>query len=221
MACSTVSVWSRPLPCDADAFRGPLPAIPGLSPRRHFEHELKRKLYTFNGLNGPIAYLGWARGHHLMDRAANDPAMQDLLLQVRGESAHGLIAEFGFDPVEHAAFQSIAWEKYRNPALADAIERNARDSARKLGAGERLVGPALLALKHGREPFGYAAAIAAALAYDGSDDAGTQAVRAEVDAQGPAAALYRHAGLAPGHPLVGLVLRVWHDSPTHRHGAPS
>ncbi len=214
-----VSDWWT-LPCDADAFRATVPVVPGLSPRPDFGNELTRKIYTFNGLNGPIAYLGWARGHRLMDSAANDPALQDLLRLVREESAHGLLGEFSFDPTEHAAFQAIAWDKYRNPALADAIERNARDSARKLGARERLVGPALLALKHGREPRGYAAAIAAALAYDGSDDAGTRAVLADVAAGGPAAALARCAGLAPNHPLVALVTRAWQDSP-HRLGAPS
>ena len=31
----------------------------------------------------------------------------------------------------------------------DSLERNARDTARKLGREERLVGPALLSLKHG------------------------------------------------------------------------
>lgn len=205
-----VSDWWT-LPCDADAFRGPVPAIPGLSPRRHFGNELLRKIYTFNGLNGPIAYLGWTRGHRLMDRAANDPALQDLLRQVHAESAHGLLAAYGFDPVEHAAFQQIAWDKYRNPALADAIERNARDSARKLGVRERLVGPALLALEHGRSPRGYAAAIAAALAYDGSDDAGTRQVRAAVAAGGPALALERCAGLPGSHPLVALVAAAWQD----------
>lgn len=214
-----VSDWWT-LPCDAEAFRAAVPAIPGLSPRRNFGNELQRKLFTFNGLNGPIAYLGWANGHRHMDRAANDPALQDLLRLVREESAHGLIAEYAFDPVEHAAFQQIAWDKYRNPALADLIERNARDSARKLGARERLVGPALLALKHGRAPRGYASAIAAALAYDGSDDAGTRTVRAAVAAGGPAAALERCAGLSPEHPLVALVARAWQDrSPLS--GAPS
>lgn len=213
-----VSDWWT-LPCDADAFRATLPAIPGLSPRHGFAPELQRKLYTFNGLNAPIAYLGWAHGHRLMDRAANDPALAEPLRLVREESAHGLIAAYGFDAAEQAAFQQIAWDKYRDPALADAIERNARDSARKLGRRERLVGPALLALEHGRLPLGYAAAIAAALAYDGSDDAGTRLVRAAVASGGPAAALARCAGLPAEHPLVALVLAAWNASTPLRLGS--
>ena len=203
-----VSDWWT-LPCDADAFRAPIPLIPGLAPKHNFGNELQRKIFTFNGLNGPISYLGWANGHRLLDRSANDPALQPLLKLVREESAFGLIAEYKFDPAEHAAFQQVAWDKYRNADLADAIERNARGSGRKLGATERLVGPALLALKHGRQPLGYAASIAAALAYDGSDDADTKSVLEDVASGGPAKALGRCAGLDPAHPLVMLVNEAW------------
>ncbi|HYE07735.1 MAG TPA: hypothetical protein VEL07_19610 [Planctomycetota bacterium] len=189
------------LPCDGDAIRGPAPRIPGLQPKRDFAHELQRKIFTFNGLNGPIAYLGHANGYALMDQAATAAELQPILAGVLDESGHGLVRAFAFDPAEHRAFQQLAWRKYRDPALADAIERNARDSARKLGARERLIGPAALCQAHGREPRAYAIAIAAALAYDGSGDAGTLRVRATVRAAGPAAALAEFAGLAPHHPL--------------------
>lgn len=198
------------LPCDADAFRGPVPAVPGLQPRPRFANELQRKIYTFNGLNGPICYLGAAHGHRLLHEAAHDPALAAVLADVRAESAHGLVAEFGFDPAEQAAFAGLAWAKYSDPALADPIDRNARDSARKLGARERLVGPALLCLRHGREPRGYAAAVAAALAYRGQpDDAGTARVQADLAALGPAGTLARHAGIAADHPFTTLVAAAW------------
>jgi mannitol-1-phosphate 5-dehydrogenase len=197
------------LPCDAEAFRGAIPQVEGLRPRANFGNELTRKIYTFNGLNGPISFLGWANGYRVLHEAARAEALQPLLRGVAEESGHGLIREFGFDPEEHRAFQRIAWEKYRDASLADAIERNARDSARKLGARERLLGPATLCLKHGREPVAYAAAIAAAIAYDGSDDAGTRAVRETLAREGAAGVLARHCGLAPDAPLARLVLDAW------------
>ncbi len=194
------------LPCDGDAIRGPAPSIPGLQPKPDFAHELTRKVFTFNGLNGPISYLGHANGHVLMHEAATAPELQEVLAGVRDESGHGLVSAFGFDPIEHRAFQQLAWTKYRDPALSDAIERNARDAARKLGARERLVGPAALCLEHGREPRAYAIAIAAALAYDGSTDAGTLRVQATLRSAGPAAALAEFAGLAVDHPLSRLAV---------------
>ncbi|NRA37079.1 MAG: hypothetical protein HRU15_02975 [Planctomycetes bacterium] len=58
------------LPADADAVRGQLPHIEGLQLRTNFANELKRKLYTFNGLNGPIAYMGKISGYEIMHEAA-------------------------------------------------------------------------------------------------------------------------------------------------------
>ena len=199
------------LPADADAFRGVIPAIQGLEVRHHFEHELTRKIYTFNGLNGPISYLGWINGYRLMDQAACAPELQQLLRTIHEESAHGLIAEFGFDPREHQAFQRIAWAKYRDPALGDAIERNARDAARKLAPRERLLGPAALCGKHGRPPLAYATAIAAALHYAGSDDPGTRSVQECLAAQGVAGTLARFCGITAQDPLTLLIITAARD----------
>jgi mannitol-1-phosphate 5-dehydrogenase len=193
------------LPCDADAFRGPIPKIEGLQPKRNFGNELTRKIYTFNGLNGPISYLGYANGYRVLHESATAPELQPLFQQIMEESAHGLIAEFGFDREEHLRFQQLAWHKYRDPALADAIERNARDTARKLSPRERLLGPASLSLKHGRPPLGYAAAISAAIAYEGSDDAGTREVRELAASGGVEAVLAKFCGLKPDSELARLV----------------
>lgn len=194
------------LPVDRDAFRAPIPALTGLDPRSPFTHELQRKLYTFNGLNGPIAYLGWINGYRVLHEAACAPELQAILHAVHEESAHGLIAEYGFDPAEHRAFQAIAWHKYRDPALADAIERNARDSARKLGPRERLVGPAALCQRHGRAPIAYATAIAAAMRYEGSDDPGTAQVQATLRHGGVPAVLASLCQIAPESALGQLVI---------------
>jgi mannitol-1-phosphate 5-dehydrogenase len=205
------------LPADADAFRAAPPAIGGLLLRGNFRHELVRKLYTFNGLNGPIAYVGYANGHRILHRAATDPRLEPLFRRIHEESAHGLLGEYGFDAAEHRQFQRIAWEKYRDPAIDDAIERNARDSARKLSPRERLVGPATLCLRHGRDPVAYATAIAAAIEYDGSDDPGTERVRAACARGGVPAVLVEHCGLAPDTPLARLVLDA-HRRGDHRVG---
>jgi mannitol-1-phosphate 5-dehydrogenase len=197
------------LPCDAEAFRGPIPKIEGLQPRTNFGNELTRKIFTFNGLNGPISYLGFANGYRILHEAANAAELQPLLKSIMEESAHGLIHEFGFDADEHRRFQQLAWDKYRDAALADEIERNARDSARKLGPRERLIGPASLCLKAGRAPHGFAAAIAAAIAYDGSDDPGTRQVRELVAREGVGAVLKKFCGLSEDSDLSRLVAAAY------------
>lgn len=202
------------LPADADAVKGSIPSIEGLELKNNFGNELQRKLYTFNGLNGPIAYLGYAAGHTYMHEAANDVRLQPVLDRIQHESSHGLIHEFGFDEQEQAAFAGLARRKYADPSLADQIERNARDSARKLAAHERLLGPALLAWKHDLEADACAWAIAAALRYDGSDDPGTQAVQDLLQKRGPAVVLRNYAGLTDDHPLLHAVLAAYHHLQT-------
>lgn len=193
------------LPCDRAAFRAAIPAVPGLEPKGNFAHELQRKVYTFNGLNGPLAYLGALRGQTCIHEPANDPVLHDLLTAIRTEVDHGLIAEFGLDVEDQRRFGALAWAKYRDPALADPIARHARDSARKLAPRERLIGPASLCLAHDRAPRACARAIAAALVYAG-DDPGSRQV-ADLRARcGGAAVLREICGLDPDHGLGALVV---------------
>ena len=200
--------WTLPL--DGDAFIGSVPDVTGLRVRANFTHELLRKLYTFNGANGPIAYIGWANGYRILHESAL--AYPRFFQQIQEEAAHGLIQEFGYEAAEQQAFAAIAMKKYTDPALHDQIERNARDSKRKLAREERLVGPALLCLRHGRTPLAYATAIAAAYAYNGSDDAGTREVQAAVEQAGIEAAVKRYSSIDESSPLYGLVVEAYRQT---------
>ncbi|MEJ7679094.1 MAG: hypothetical protein WKG06_14810 [Segetibacter sp.] len=84
--------WTLPL--DKDAFIGSIPEVKGFVPKTNFSNELVRKLYTFNGTNGPIAYIGWANGYKILHEAAL--AYPELFNEIQEESAFGLINEFGF-----------------------------------------------------------------------------------------------------------------------------
>src|SRR5690606_25672877 len=104
------------------------------------------------------------------------------------ETGEPLIREYGFDAAEQRDLQQMALAKYRDKRITDPIERNCRDAKRKLAPTDRLVGPALLAVKHGVTPTNLCLAIAAAFFYEGSDDPGTKAVRRTVTEQGVEAA---------------------------------
>ena len=199
--------WS--LPFDKDAFIGPIPDVTGLLPKSNFKNELVRKIYTFNGTNGPIAYIGWVNGYKILHEAAL--AFISFFSDIQEESAHGLIGEFGLDEKEQREFMALAMKKYTDPALNDEIERNARDLRRKLGREERLVGPALLCLKHGKKPMAYARAIAAAYCYDGSSDEGTCEVIQTIKMNGIKEALVKYSGLERDNELYWLVLEAYNS----------
>ncbi len=192
------------LPMDKDAFVGEIPDVKGFSPRTNFSNELIRKIYTFNGTNGPIAYVGWANGYTILHKSAL--AFPEYFREIQEESAFGLINEFGFDEKEHREFMALAMKKYTDPALNDQIERNANDSRRKLGKEERLIGPALLCLKHGRMPYAYAKAIAAAYYYDGSSDEGTREVLDTVRQKGIEKAIKIYSSIDESCELYGQIV---------------
>lgn len=197
--------WTLPL--DKDAFVGAIPDVEGFVPKTNFSNELLRKLYTFNGTNGPIAYVGWANGYKILHEAAL--AYPEFFRAIQEESAYGLIHEFNLDEKEQRAFMAVAMKKYTDPALQDQIERNAHDAKRKLGKEERLVGPALLCLKHGKMPYAYAKAIAAAYDYKGSTDAGTQEVQETINQDGIEKAVKKYSSLDAASPLYHLILESY------------
>jgi len=197
--------WTLPL--DKDAFIGTIPEVKGFDPKSNFSNELVRKLYTFNGTNGPIAYIGWANGYRILHEAAL--AYPELFKQIQEEAAFGLVHEFGVDEKEQRKFMALAMEKYTDPALNDQIERNANDSRRKVSKDERLIGPALLCLKHGRLPHAYAKAIAAAYHYNGSSDEGTQEVQQTVNQNGIEAAIRKYSSIDESCELYNLSLESY------------
>lgn len=196
--------WTLPL--DKDAFIGSIPEVEGFSPKSNFSNELVRKLYTFNGTNGAIAYVGWANGHKILHHAAL--AYPAFFRQIQEESALGLTHEFNLDDKEQREFMALAMKKYTDPALNDWIERNAVDSKRKLGKEERLIGPALLCLKHGRTPTAFAKAIAAAYHYDGTDE-NTQEVQQTIRQSGIEEAIKKYSSIDESSPLYNLVLQSY------------
>lgn len=202
--------WSE-LPFDRDAIKGSLPEFPGAKPKSNFENELIRKIYTFNGLNGPICYVGWQSGYKYLHQAANAPELVSFIDRIQDESKFGLINEFGFDKAEQDKFHLLALTKYKDESLQDPIERNARNLKKKLGMKERLVGPALLCLKHSMLPEAYAIAIAAAIRYKGSDDEGTVEVMESLKRDGLAKTLCKYTGLTSDHKLIKMVIEADKD----------
>ncbi|MEJ7738009.1 MAG: hypothetical protein WKF97_11330 [Chitinophagaceae bacterium] len=197
--------WTLPL--DKDAFIGSIPEVKGFAPKSNFSNELIRKIYTFNGTNGPIAYIGWANGYKILHESAL--AYLEFFSEIQEESAFGLINEFGFDEKEHREFMALAMKKYTDPCLNDQIERNAYDTKRKLSKEERLIGPALLCLKHGRVPYAYAKAIAAAYYYNGSDDEMTQEVQKTVNQSGIEKAIRKYSSIDESSKLYTLILQSY------------
>ena len=152
------------LPCDADAIKEPL-YVYGLKPLKNFKNQLKRKIYTYNCINAVITYLGAQKGYTQLYDAGNDQAILQVARKAANETSEALIAEFRFDPNEQRDWMNAAFAKFSDKNIPDPIERNGADPARKLNRNDRLIGPALLALKHGIYPEGLLEGIVACFDY--------------------------------------------------------
>jgi len=153
------------LPCDGEAFKGGIPELFGIKPLNNFENQLRRKIYTYNCINAVITFLGAEKGYTQLSEAANDPEIIDVARRAARETSEAQISEFEFDANEQAEWVEAAFAKFSDTNLPDPIGRNGADPVRKLSREDRLIGPALLALKHGIQPDGLLSGIIAGLKF--------------------------------------------------------
>jgi mannitol-1-phosphate 5-dehydrogenase len=191
-------VWTNgmaELPVDRHAFKGPLPSVPGLRLVDDMRAEETRKLYTYNMCHAALAYLGALRGYVRTVDCLADPIVRAEAEGSLDEISRALQADCGFTPEEMASWNARVLEQTDNPTLGDTVARHGADPSRKLKRADRLVGPALLARKHGIAPLHLARAIAAGFHYQEPGDAGAAFVREKVAELGLAAAVREVCGL--------------------------
>lgn len=153
------------LQCDADRLNGFVPFIPSVRPVGEFGNFLTRKLFTYNAASCVIAYLGAVKGYTVYSDAANDPEILSLLDRNYLAINRAMCLEFGYTEDDQAEFAGLSRKKFTSTAIRDTVERNARDVARKMASGERIIGIMQLIKKHGGDTSVLEMTAAAALLY--------------------------------------------------------
>jgi mannitol-1-phosphate 5-dehydrogenase len=184
------------LPVDGAGFRGPVPAIRGLTAHDHFDRFVARKLYIHNCGHAVLGYLGFLYGHAFGWQALDDRRIATVLRQAWEESATGIVHTYGADRSWLDAHMTDLDERFRNRALGDVNARLARDPLRKLRPGDRLVQPALMAMDAGMLPHGLATGIAAALCFNDPEDPTAVQLQAQLAADGVGTTLAELTGIA-------------------------
>ena len=154
---------------DATALTVTLP-IAGVEYREDLHVVLAQKLCTLNMAHAIVGYYGYLRGHTCIHDAMRDCDIRALLDGAIREAGSALQATFGIPKARQEVYAAQVVHRLENPALRDPIARVARDPMRKLGAHDRLVRPAVDAVRAAVIPAHLATGIAAALAYDASGD---------------------------------------------------
>ncbi|MGI5869768.1 MAG: mannitol-1-phosphate 5-dehydrogenase [Kiritimatiellia bacterium] len=188
---------------DRQAFVGPLPNVPGLQLKDHFDAYVARKLYVHNLGHSVCAYEGFLRGHALISDAMADLIVAQATRAAMESTAAALLKRHPdvWQADEMAEHVADLLHRFGNRALGDTVHRVGRDLARKLGPDDRLAGALRLVVETGGAAAPICDAIAAALHFAAPDERGKtfppdDNVRAQVAALGPRAFLERHARLA-------------------------
>jgi mannitol-1-phosphate 5-dehydrogenase len=128
------------------------------------------KLYGHNATHALLGYLGAMLGTLRVADLQNVPGLLSFARRAFiEESGAALIRKHAgldplFTPEGYRNFADDLIERMTNPFLVDLIERVTRDTERKLGWNDRLVGTMRVALEQGVVPRRYALGAAAALA---------------------------------------------------------
>jgi mannitol-1-phosphate 5-dehydrogenase len=201
----------RRLLIDRFRLRGEIPPLSGVVGTLRYPARLREKLYVFNAGHAVCAYLGWLRGHPTVDLAVSDPYLRPVIAGTMLESRRALLRahpELGSD-VHGPVAEALA--RFAAPELSDPVSRVARNPIRKLGPGDRLLGPARLVRETtGAIPAYFALAVAGALLFRGEGDEEAADLAGMLRTDGVMAVLRAVCGLEEADPFARAVAeRFW------------
>lgn len=180
----------------------PLPRIPGIVVTSNYQAMLQEKLFFFSAGHALCAYLGTLRGHRFVDEAVNDSMLRPVIAGCLLESKSALLSLHPMLGNDVRSSVAQVLRRYANAELRDPVSRVAREPIRKLGPGDRLLGPAnLIRIVSGRVPAHFALGIAGALLYRDPHDEQARQLSEMLSREGLVFALREICGL-PRHDVL-------------------
>ena len=161
---------------DKNGFIGNIPRVDGMIAKENFDAYVDRKLFIHNLGHAATAYLGYFTypSHPYIWQAISNKIVEKVVRTAMWESGQALIKEYPgeFDEQIQREYIQDLIQRFKNPYLNDTVYRVGRDVPRKLGPNERLIGAAIMDIKHGITPRYTALAIAAGFFFGAMDEKG-------------------------------------------------
>ncbi|GAE92070.1 mannitol-1-phosphate 5-dehydrogenase [Gracilibacillus boraciitolerans JCM 21714] len=192
------------------AFKGEVPKINGgVTYVEDLKPYIERKLYTVNAGHAAAAYLGNMYGYQKIEEAVQDDRVQTIINRALKETGDVLITLYHFDKTEHDHYRNKIIGRFTNPYLSDEVTRvGGRGPIRKLGANDRLIGPARQYVEQFQHaPENLSKVIAAALKYENREDPEAVTLQEMIKEKGYQRTLEEITGLAADHPVITTVLK--------------
>ncbi|WP_124726757.1 mannitol-1-phosphate 5-dehydrogenase [Staphylospora marina] len=191
---------------DRSGIRGEIPEIKGITWVSDLTPYIERKLYTVNTGHATAAYLGYLFGFRTMDEALRNPFVRETTQKALEETGRLLVLKHAIDPEDHRRYTEKIMSRFANPHLSDEVTRIGRSPIRKLGPGDRLMGPAVQLLEHGMVPEHLSVGIAAALLFDHEEDEEAMRIRTLRAEKGLYKTIRQVTGVQPDSPLFARII---------------
>lgn len=142
-----LTVYAEPyntLIVDGSAFKTPIPAIDGISPKENMKAWVERKLYIHNLGHSAAAYIGhfyYSNYNHIYE-VLSEKRIFDKVRNAMVQSASILIKKYPGEFTKDELISHIddLLVRFQNRTLADTVFRVGCDLKRKLGETDRFVG---------------------------------------------------------------------------------
>ena len=161
---------------DANAFKNPIPDVPGLAPKQNMAAYVDRKLFIHNLGHAAVAYLGFLHDPSLtcIWQVTGIPEVRAAAKAAMWESARALIAAYPdeFNEANQEAHIEDLLSRFCNQVLGDTVFRVGRDLLRKLSREDRIIGAMCIDQAHGIDFTATARVAAAAMEFRSTDEHG-------------------------------------------------
>ena len=193
---------------DKTKLKGDLGSIEGMELTDNPTAYIRRKIYTLTG-HAMFGYMGYGKKYEYIYQAVYDPEIFATVFRALSECGRAWSLEFGEPQEGFDRYITIMLRRFADTRMKDPCVRICRDPIRKLSKDERLIEPALIALKHDILPSGILAGIKSALKYDYSGDEQAVELQRRIREGGLARTLANVSGLSEDSLLSILILRAY------------
>lgn len=198
------------LPVDKAAFKGEIPTdVSNLYPYTPFDLFIERKLFMHNMSHALCSYLGYLRNYEFVYQAIADYDIRYCALSALISSAEAVAKENGENVKMLLDHANNLLYRFTNVALADTVARVGKDTKRKLGSNDRLVGALKLCEKHKIDASYICIGIAAGLIFAPQEDASSVEVSEYAKENGVKAALKTYSDYSGEY--VSLIEEIYNE----------
>lgn len=181
---------------------------------------VERKLFTLNTGHATTAYLGDLYGYETIYESIGDVEILETVRGVMQESGAALLKKHpALNKDDHARYIQEIENRFKNKHIGDHVKRVGREPLRKLGKGDRLVCPAVLATEYGLPIDNLARGIAAALLYVNEEDGQAVELQSKIRELGIEKMIVEITGFAEGSLENGKVLQAYQELSGRRRGS--